>query len=669
MATETQTLKLDLDTKDFKDKAAGAKEAIKDVADPSALKGLIAGLGDASRILGVVGTAAVAVKASLDLVLEAESIRSVNQQFEILTRNAGLSGQALQDALMTAADGLVDDTELLKAVNEQVVRLGDSANRLPEIFSLARTVTSAMGGDLLENFDKISTAISSGNVKALRNLGLIIDQDKALREYAKSLDTTVLALSDTERRQALLDATLERGKTAFAGINESVSQNTQAWQQLKVALGGIKDTAILAFDRLAGPVVQAELKGLNAIAQDVSRWFKDKFGEGPEQAAAKMERLQMALNESGAAFFEAQVEVEKLAKKYGQLAPFALEYTDAVDKMNEHERDLLRIRKELSEVSPPVQEEAREPAGAVEKEGAVSERKLAVAAKFENDLLSLRMNRINQEIQTATSLEEVDRLQGERKQALLDTLAAKENDLRAKFELGEMTKQNLTSATIELRKGAEADLRRVEQQYEQERLNALNNFANVSARTAKGFAAGFEAAAAKSASEATNFAKIGEKAFATFSSRAGQAFMDLGSGSKKGSEIMKSFMLNALADMAQAQGSLMLAMITNPAAMAAGAGLLILAGLLRAKAGGGGEGVGAAPAGSEAGAGGGGFAASTMSAEDRPALEESRKKREVQLVIQGNYFETEQTKRTLMEMIRSETDATGFSYTQIGQGV
>lgn len=671
MATETQILKLDLDTKDFLSKADGAEKAVKEIADPSKFQELAKTLAETTKVLGVVATVATGVKAAFDLVLEAEQVRSINQQFEILTKNAGLSGQALKEALMTAADGLVDDTDLLKAVNEQVVRLGSSANKLPEIFELARNVTGAMGGDLLENFDKISTAIGAGNSRALKQIGIVIDQDKALRDYAKSLNTTVSALSDEEKVQAVLNATLERGKTAFAGINDSVTQNTVAWKQLKVSLHGIAETATLAFERLAGPIVKAELKGLNAIAQDVSRWMKDKFGEGPEQAAAHMERLQMRLNETGAALFDAQVKVEELSKKYGASAKFMTDYNDAVRDMLGYETELSKIRSELSAAPTAAPERApAEAEASVEQDQSSAEKRLAVASKFEADLLNLRMNRINQELQTATTVEEVERLQTERKQAVLDQLAAKEEELRARFETGEMRKADVVAATAELRKGAEADLRKLEQQHERERLQALENFANVAARTSQGFAAGFASAAAKSAAEATNFAKIGEKAFATLSSRASQAFMDLGSGSKKGSEVMKQFMLNALADMAQAQGTLMLAMITNPAAMAAGAGLLVLAGLLRAKAGGGGEGIGATPGGGEAGGGGaGGTLAASTSAEERPVLEETRKKREVNLVIQGNYFETDQTKRTLMEMIRSETDATGFSYTQIGQGV
>jgi hypothetical protein len=42
-------------------------------------------------------------------------------------------------------------------------------------------------------------------------------------------------------------------------------------------------------------------------------------------------------------------------------------------------------------------------------------------------------------------------------------------------------------------------------------------------------------------------------------------------------------------------------------------------------------------------------------------------KKTVTVQIAGHYFETEQTKTRLMEMIRETTDATDYKYVQVGQ--
>jgi len=101
--------------------------------------------------------------------------------------------------------------------------------------------------------------------------------------------------------------------------------------------------------------------------------------------------------------------------------------------------------------------------------------------------------------------------------------------------------------------------------------------------------------------------------------------------------------------------------------------LLALSGLLRSAAGGASSSLGASTGGGGGGGGGGGATAST---EATPATATDLQntaaaqgpQKNVTIQVQGNYFETEQTKRTLMEMIRQETDATSFSYVQIPQG-
>lgn len=676
MATETQLLKLDLDTKDFIEKTSEADAKLGQIGDPSKLTGLIDGLASVTKVLGVIGTIGLAAKAALDLSLEAENVRLVNQQFEILTRNAGLAGSTLKDSLTQIADGLVDDTDLLKAANAAVVQLGGNAERLPEIFGLAKSVTTAFGGDILDNFSRLNEAVATGNLRGLRQYGLIVDQDLALRNYARTVGTTVDALSEQERRSAILNAILERGKTALAGVSDEVAVNTNAWTRLNVALGQLKESAAIAFDRVFGGVIKAEITGFTAIANDLTRFLTAKFGSGPEAARAQFERLTEQINASGANVFDLQTKIETLSARYGEGAKYLSDYTEAVRLLAFEEERLKGLRAQAAELKGVAgggpEETAQASADrtiAVDEEAAA--RRLEVASKFEADLYNLQLNRVNQEVQVATSIEEVDRLQNERRVLMSQLVLEKEQQAQAAVLEGKMTADQAEAQSVELRKALVADLRSVEMRAEDERLRALQNFAAVSANTASGFVAGFKAASANASRDVGNFSKLGQTAFNSFSANAANAFMELGKGTKSATEVMKSFFLNALADIAQSQGSIMLANIYNPAGMAAGAGLLVLAGLLRAMAGGGGGssalGSATVSAGNSGGFGTGGTMAPAVDVA-QPSLEESRRRREVQLVIQGNYFDTEATNRRLMEMIRSETDATGFSYVQIGQG-
>ncbi len=672
MAQETQLLKLDLDNAEFNAKVDAADKKISGLGDGSKLDGLIAGITSATKIIGVLGSVGLAAKAALDLTMEAESVRGINYQFELLTKNAGISGGTLKDSLMGIADGLVDDEDLLKSANQAVIAFGKSAERIPEVFTVARNVTRVFGGDLLENFDKINIALSSGNTRSLKSLGLIVDQDKALRQYAKSIGVTVDALSEQERKTALLNAVVEKGNAAFKGASDDVYKITNLWKQFQVAIGNVGEAFAIAFEKIAGKGVQNALSSITYGAKIAGLTIQAAFGSESEKASAQQEKLKLKLKDTEDQIASTEAWVRKFSEsmaKSGMGDPALLNaYSSRLGELNQQRQTMIeQLAKSQPEGTAGMGEEAAKRQVATDEEA--SSRRLAVASKFESDLLNLRMARIGQEMEVSTSVEEIDRLQAERKQTMLDMLLAKEEQVRASVLQGKQTEAQAEQQLIEYRKAAIADMRRVEQKAEEERLRALQNLANATANTTAGFTNGFKAAAASASKDVGNFSKLGATAFDSFSKNAKTAFMDLGRGTKSAADVMKSFFLNALADMAESQGAIMLANIFNPGSMAAGAGLLVLAGLLRGMAGegGGSKGIGAASVSS---GGGGGSIGSTSSAMDmeRPQVEEARRKREVQLVIQGSYFETEQTKRTLMEMIRSETDATGFSYVQIGQG-
>ena len=187
-----------------------------------------------------------------------------------------------------------------------------------------------------------------------------------------------------------------------------------------------------------------------------------------------------------------------------------------------------------------------------------------------------------------------------------------------------------------------------------------------------------QAEASKQKDFATTYAKLntGQQAL-TSGMVAG--FKAIGGGAKEMSKAMKAAFLNVIADKAEAQGAAFIAegIASWPFGgpkIAGGSALVALSGLIRAAAGGGGGlGVG--------GAGGGGGGGMPTAPEGTPAtvatgeysarpelMAPQTRGRQVTIAVQGNYFETEQTRRQLVELIRQETDATSFAYTQISQG-
>lgn len=668
---EKQILKIDLDDKDFVAKLNNAIGKMDELADVDNFKGLVSMIGEASKMLGFVAAAGLAVKTALDLTEEAESIKRINSQFEILTKNVGLSAAELEEKLIQSVHGLADDTDVIAAANEAIIKLGKSADKMPEIFELATKQVKVFGGDAIERFNQISNAIAGGNVRALRSVGIIIDQDKALIEYAKSIGTTVQALTDADRKQALLNAALEKGNVSLAGISEMTETTSESFKRMSVSLGQIKEAFILAFDRVGGDAVRGAAKYLSDLADRFRITAIQTFGDDTAKAKVQTEALKnelKSLNE----------DLGKLERREGLMAKIMPEgvTAGAIESL----KTQIAAKQEQITQSEALDKQRLEAQSVTESKSTEistveTARRTEIQSKFAQDLAQLQLARLQAEENAAMTIEQIDLIQAERKKALLDELFAKEEQLRAQVQLGKLTEDQLEAQLVELQRTRAAELARIDFDLQDKRIKALDNFAQASQKTSQGFAAGFSAAAARASRDVGNFSVLGQTAFNAFQSSAKNALMDLGAGSKSASEAMKGFFLNALASIAEAQGAIMLANIYNPASVAAGAALLVLAGFLRSQAG---------AAKSEAGIGAATVSPTSMaesaaaresggaglsSAEDvRPELTAAKKERSVQIVVQGNYFETDQTRRQLMEMIRQETDATSFQYIQIPTG-
>ncbi len=355
--TELQALvvKLEADISSFKSDLMRGQKAVEDSAkrmgdsiskfseqsqsdfgDFNALIGTTAKLFAAG---GVLGAGIMVAKKALDTVFEAENIRAYNAQFEMLASNAGVAGNALKEGLMKAADGLVDDTDLIKQANQSLIAMGSVTKDLPQVMELARKATAAFGGSAASNFDTMATAIANGNTRALKNLGIVIDQDAAYKRFAESIGKTAEELSQTGKQQAMMNAVLERGSIAYKGVDDSVIKAQTSWQQFKVTLGQIGETATLAFEKLAGPTVRNMLKGVGDMAIDAKRAITASFGEGSEKAQAQVETLRMKLMDMKATLID--LEQKKLGKVI-DLTP-----GDTISRMSALQRQLKGVEDQL----------------------------------------------------------------------------------------------------------------------------------------------------------------------------------------------------------------------------------------------------------------------------------------------------------------------------------
>lgn len=652
MADEQSKWKLDLDHKDFIKNAGESLGSIQRIGDSKNLVGLLSSFAKANVALSLIGAAALALKTTLDTVFEAENIKAINSQFEILSKNAGLVGPSLQAGLEKASGGLIDNTELLQIANRSIVEMGKSAEKLPEIMELARKATAVMGGDLKTNFENLSHGIALGNAKMLKQMGIVIDTDKAYQKLAKSLGVSVGELSEAGKKQAILNEALEKGQKAFRGVDDDVKKATNSFQKLTVFLGDLYERAVLAFDKAFGPTT-------NSMIQSTLTTLKTWFGTDIDKAEVKVNSLTKHIE-----LLNHNIETQDGALQRTAIA-MKEKYTKELEIAKQK---LAELRGETENLKVDFRKEKVGPESDAQKTDLIDkEKSKEQQRRFEQDLLALKKERLDAEAQNQKELGENEiNLKteiGERKKILDEEYDLKRRELAEKYKNDENQQRELQ---FELEAAHREKLLEIDRSYNERKLEILKKATDQSKTASDGMSNAFKEGIEKNRQDLNNWGSTGRLVFNSFAKHSKQALLDFGAGTKSAGDAMKGFLFGAIADTAEAKGmELLLSSLwpPNPLGLAAGGGLVALAGMLRAQAGSS-AGGGLSGAG---GAGGGGAATSGALEAERPGEAEIQQKKAVTVQVMGSYFETEQTRTRLVEMIREESDATDFQFKQIGQ--
>lgn len=248
---------------------------------------------------------------------------------------------------------------------------------------------------------------------------------------------------------------------------------------------------------------------------------------------------------------------------------------------------------------------------------------------------------------------------------------AKIDELRAKSAQGDTYSAKQAAdeiAQIEAEKAAKIE--KINNDMSENQLKVYDNQVSHAKTASGGIAAAFAQGSARAKKDNQDFGKQGQQIFGSLKTNAVSAFKAMGDGSKSAGDAIKGFLLNSVADYFEMKGTgMMLEGIwpPNPAALAAGGGLIALSAAMRSAAGSAGGSSSSAGGGGGSG-GGGGFGPTSSDISSSKPTPEEQKKKSVTIQVQGNYFETEQSKQRMLEMIRENTDATDFKYQQIGVG-
>ncbi len=197
------------------------------------------GLNSGLEILKKVGNTA---KSAFDFLREGADYAEAEQNFKAYTQSIGKEAESMMAVFRKASKNQLSDIELMKSATNALKKASISdIDAIAKLYEIADAKGDVLGMSLQETFDKMVSAITQGNGRALIELGLLPEKFNRASDAAGLL----------QNRALLLQEVLKKG-------SEDI-----------VALGSVGDTASDSFNQLEAASLNFNTEFKKALSEAV----------------------------------------------------------------------------------------------------------------------------------------------------------------------------------------------------------------------------------------------------------------------------------------------------------------------------------------------------------------------------------------------------------------
>lgn len=731
MASDNIEIGISLDNVDALTKTLDLSKALDSLGDSVGIDNLAMKFGKLNIALTAAKAAISAMNKAIEFAVEGENVKGIENAYKNLSNTMGVSGDKMLEGLRRVSKGTVDETDLMKMASSAMIQFGAQSAKIPEVFAIARGAAKLFGGTAEEQFERITQAIARQRTGQLASIGIHINADKVMREYANSIGKAADSLTDAEKRAAILNETIKQGSVNMEAAGKSSKPIQESYKQMNVAIADLKESIAKISSALIGDKVAAFFAGK---ASSIKSW-KDSvvsmFGEGTEQVEAKSRKLNEQLIEQTNRLNEHLKKAESMshpsdvrwAEKVTRQLTYTLDQTK--QQISELEARAKAIAKEEEVSSAPQRAEQAKALNArmIEEQSESQRKQLKNFIEYETSRITVAQQSLDARLALETDLEKAESiifeqkgiriqqfnlmtkqldqntsLSATQKDDLIKASAKKLNDDLIKLErdkdaVSKTILQNQTKGNQSFFENLKASAKQAYGEITQENQNAVTTMKTMMQTGLQGLAG--------------SFTMLGELA--------GGAMMGIAMTTEEAAKKMLGYMLGVIGDIAIQFGTLLILQAFEfPWKAAIGAALLTFGGVMKGLSGGLSKTSASAP-----GISGGSSTGSATSfnsgaykdreddkknreAERQEEIERKRREREedrlqkeaerraaqeekdrlmaaremeryqmstgksVSVQIHGNYFETEQTKTRLMDIIRQASDSQDFNLVSVG---
>ena len=215
-----------------------------------------------SRLLVFNFAMAMGVKQLVEFSQQAAKLQSMETAFNTLA-GGGANAAIAVDKLKEATNGTLSEFDLFQqANNAMILGVTKNSDEMAQMFDMAQRLGAALGKDTKMSIESLVTGIGRQSRMMLDNIGIVVDSEKAYQDYATANNLLASNLTDAERKQAFMNATLDAAREKLKGLPDEVLNADQKFQSLTAAL----DNASKKIGEAFLPVAEFLAEKLTAIA-------------------------------------------------------------------------------------------------------------------------------------------------------------------------------------------------------------------------------------------------------------------------------------------------------------------------------------------------------------------------------------------------------------------
>lgn len=227
--------------------------------------------------LGAIAAGVYAAKKAFDAASIGSKLHQEKQSFHNLAESYGADSTSILADMKKLSAGTVDTATIINKSGTAML-MGIHPEKLADLMAIARSTARMTGQDVSKAFEDITLASARGSKMILDNLGIILDIDKANKDYAESLGIVGRELNDVERKEAFLQATISAGKDLMLRIGGGADTAAEKFQAFGSAVTDLKDgiskLIASALTPLIAPLTSA-VTALNELIDPKKSTLKD----------------------------------------------------------------------------------------------------------------------------------------------------------------------------------------------------------------------------------------------------------------------------------------------------------------------------------------------------------------------------------------------------------